>query len=128
MKERLGAEHCGAERQETMAEHAEAVVAQEMKRRQWNEAELGRRAKGDAQKVTIAVRLRAETTMTVKWIAQRLQMGAPGHVNHLLMVGLPKHHCGIGLSFRREGRSQHSPRTTATQVTFSSRRHRGLSC
>jgi len=41
------------------------------------------RAKGDAQKVTTAVRLRAETAMTVKWIAQRLQMGGPGHVNHL---------------------------------------------
>ena len=22
--------------------------------------------------------------MTVKWIAERLQMGSPGHVNHLL--------------------------------------------
>jgi len=31
------------------------------------------RAKRDGQKVTIAVRLRAETAMTVKWIAQRLR-------------------------------------------------------
>ena len=45
---------------------------------------LGRRRKGDAGKVAIAVRLRAETAMTVKWIAERLQMGAPGYVNHLL--------------------------------------------
>ncbi len=35
-------------------------------------------------KVTMAVRLRAETAVTVKWIAHRLQMGAPGYVNHLL--------------------------------------------
>ncbi len=84
MKERLGAEHYGAERAETMAEHAEAVVAKELRRRKWGEAELGRRAKGDAQKVAMAVRLRAETTMTVKWIAQRLHMGTPGHVHHLL--------------------------------------------
>jgi REP element-mobilizing transposase RayT len=25
-----------------------------------------------------------ETAVTVKWIAERLQMGAPGYVNHLL--------------------------------------------
>jgi hypothetical protein len=30
------------------------------------------------------VRLRAETSMTVAWIAQRLHMGSPGYVNHLL--------------------------------------------
>jgi REP element-mobilizing transposase RayT len=84
MKERMGAEHYGAERQETMAEHAEGIVAEELKRRRWTKEELARRAKGDAGKVAIAVRLRAETAMTVRWIAARLQMGAPGYVNHLL--------------------------------------------
>jgi len=84
MKERLGAEHYGMERQETMEAHAEGIVVQEMKRRRWDEAELGRRAKGDGQKVAIASRLRAESAVTVKWIAERLRMGAPGYVNHLL--------------------------------------------
>src|SRR6266516_3994917 len=32
------------------------------------------RAKGDAGKVAMAARLRAETTMTLKWIAGRLRM------------------------------------------------------
>ncbi len=36
------------------------------------------RAKGDPEKLAVAVRLRAETAVTVKWIAGRLQMGAPG--------------------------------------------------
>jgi hypothetical protein len=84
MKERMGAEHYGAERQETMEAHAEGIVAAELKRRRWGEAELAGRAKGDAQKVALAKRLRAETTVTVKWIAERLHMGAPGYVNHLL--------------------------------------------
>jgi putative transposase len=84
MKEQMGAEHYGEERQETMEEHAQAVVLEELKRRHWEEGELERRAKGDAQKVAIAVRLRAETAVTVKWIANRLRMGAPGYVNHLL--------------------------------------------
>jgi putative transposase len=84
MKERMGAEHYGSERQETMEAHAEGIVAEELKRRRWDEAELGRRAKGDVQKLAMALRLRAETAMTVKWIAERLRMGAPGYVNHLL--------------------------------------------
>jgi len=29
-------------------------------------------------------RLRAETTMTVSWIAERLEKGTRGHLNHLL--------------------------------------------
>jgi hypothetical protein len=45
---------------------------------------LVRRAKGDAVKVALAARLRAETVMTVKWIAERLRMGVPGYVNLLL--------------------------------------------
>ena len=84
MKERIGAEHYGEERQETAEAHAEGIVAEELKRRGWSDEELGRRAKGDAQKVSIAVRVRRDTAMTVKWIADRLQMGAPGYVNHLL--------------------------------------------
>jgi REP element-mobilizing transposase RayT len=84
MKGRMGAEHYGAERQATVEEHAEGIVAAELKRRRWRAADLERRAKGDAGKVAIAVRLRAETAVTVRWIAERLQMGAPGYVNHLL--------------------------------------------
>ena len=35
-------------------------------------------------KVALAARLRAETTMTVGWIAERLGMGSRGYLNHLL--------------------------------------------
>ena len=35
-------------------------------------------------KVALAARLRAETTMTVVWIAERLAMGTRGYLNHLL--------------------------------------------
>ena len=84
MQDRMGAEHYGVEREETMTARAERIVAAEMKRRRWDEAELEKRAKGDAQKVAIAVRLRAESAVTVQWIAARLRMGAPGYVHHLL--------------------------------------------
>jgi REP element-mobilizing transposase RayT len=84
MQERIGPEHYGAARQETAEARAERVVRKELKRLKWREADLNRRAKGDPGKVSIAMRLRAETVMTVKWIAERLRMGTTGHANHLL--------------------------------------------
>jgi len=49
-----------------------------------NEAALRTRLKGDPAKVALAARLRAETTMTAGWIAERLEMGSRGYLNHLL--------------------------------------------
>ena len=40
--------------------------------------------KGHPFKVQLAARLRAQTTVTVSWIAQRLAMGTRGHLAHLL--------------------------------------------
>ena len=59
-------------------------MREELAKLDWTEAELGRRRKGDAGKVRIARRLRAETTMTLAWMAQRLQMGVWTHVSNLL--------------------------------------------
>jgi len=84
MSERLGPEHYGEERQECQEEKAEQVVAEELRRRRWEEAALGQRAKGDPEKVKIAIRLRKETLMTAAWIAERLQMGSVANVNTLL--------------------------------------------
>lgn len=54
---------------------AERLVAQELARRGWDEGELERQRKADREKVKMARRLRAETTMTWAWIAGRLKMG-----------------------------------------------------
>jgi hypothetical protein len=84
MSQRMGAEHYGVERSETAAARAERIIAAELKRRRWPEAELRTRPKGHAAKVAMAARLRAETTQTVEWIAARLGMGTRGYLNHLL--------------------------------------------
>jgi len=63
---------------------AELIIAEELKRGRWQEADLKTRPKGDSVKVALAARLRAETTMTVGWIAERLAMGTRGYLNHLL--------------------------------------------
>jgi hypothetical protein len=59
-------------------------VTEELVRRKWDEAALATRRKGDAGKVEIAQRLQRETTMTLAWIAARLQMGTKTHLAHLL--------------------------------------------
>ncbi|HAV64487.1 MAG TPA: hypothetical protein DCY13_19230, partial [Verrucomicrobiales bacterium] len=84
MSERRGAEHYGQERAESDEAKAERIVKEELKRRRWTEKKLGRLAKGDAEKVAIARRLRAETVMTVAWIADRLRLGSRNYANFLL--------------------------------------------
>ena len=82
--ERVGAQHYGAERQESGEAKAERLVREELKKLRWTEADLAERRKGDPGKVRIARRLRQETTMTLAWIARRLHMGVWTHVSNLL--------------------------------------------
>ncbi len=81
---RSGAWHYGEELRESAAAKAERIAAEELRRRGWNTTTLGRRRKGDPEKVVIAERLRRETTMTMEWIAERLKMGTKSHLAHLL--------------------------------------------
>ncbi len=84
MHEQRGPNHYGEERFESDEARALAVLAEELKRRGWRESELANRGKGDKEKVAIAARLRRETTMTLKWLAQRLAMGNWTNVSNLL--------------------------------------------
>lgn len=78
------AEHSGPEIRESAGQKAEGIVMDELKKLGWREAELAQRRKGDAEKVRMALRLRNETTMTLTWIAHKLQMGTKTHLSHLL--------------------------------------------
>jgi REP element-mobilizing transposase RayT len=84
MADQAGASHYGEELRESAEEKAQKIVAEEMKRIGWSEKDLRICRKGDPQKVSIARRLRQETTMTLKWIAHRLQMGTWTHVTNRL--------------------------------------------
>jgi hypothetical protein len=79
-----GAQHYGEELRESDEQKAQRMVAGMLREAGWKESELGRRLKGDVKKGRMAARLRAETTMTVDWIAERLDMGSRGYLNHLL--------------------------------------------
>ena len=82
--ERVGPSHYGAQRQETGLQKAERIVREEIERLGWREEELCAHRKGHRAKVLLARRLRQETTMSLKWIAERLQMGTWTYVSNLL--------------------------------------------
>ena len=84
MRGKGGANHFGEERRESDEAKAEGIVEGEVKRRHRGENELAALRKGDKLKVAIARRLRRETTMTYKWIAERLAMGHWTTVANLL--------------------------------------------
>jgi putative transposase len=80
----VGKFHYGSEIQEAAEAKAIRIIDEELRRAVWTEAELALRKKGDPRKVQIAHRLRAETTVTLQWIAARLHMGTKTHLSHLL--------------------------------------------
>ena len=65
------------DRLETAQSKADRIVAQELARLKWTETELAARPKGDGMKLALAARLRQETTLSVKEIAERLHLGKP---------------------------------------------------
>jgi putative transposase len=79
MEGKMGRHHGGVERQETAEQRASRLLAEELKRRDWDLSELKRRKKSDHTKAEIAQRLRRETTVTWDWIARGLVMGASGY-------------------------------------------------
>ena len=75
------------ERRETIFkddQDRERMIAEALKRRKWRAGGLAARAKGELSKVAIAAPVRAETVVTVKWIAERLGMGTAGYLNNRL--------------------------------------------
>ena len=81
---KAGPEHYGEEIRESGQQKAQRLLESELAKLSWTEEELQRRPKGDPQKIQIAQRLRAQTTMTLGWVAQALHMGTKTHLSHLL--------------------------------------------
>jgi putative transposase len=76
--------HHAQERKETDEQKAEVIVSARLKKLGWGKTELATRRKSDPQKVALARVLRAQTPMSLKWIAKRLQMGSWTNVSNLL--------------------------------------------
>jgi hypothetical protein len=63
---------------------AERLVQEELARRKWAEKDLAGKPKTDREKAQRARRLRRETTMTLAWIAGRLQMRSVNTLKNML--------------------------------------------
>jgi REP element-mobilizing transposase RayT len=81
-----GEHHRADARRETMEEKARRILREELDALGWDSAALAQRPKGDARKVRMARRLRAETSVTLKWIAEHLEMGTWTHVANRLSL------------------------------------------
>lgn len=81
MEGKLGEHHSGQLRLETAEAKANRIVAEELRRRGWQEADLRKRRKSDPAKLAVAARLRRETTLSIKAIAARVHLGTSKSAN-----------------------------------------------
>jgi hypothetical protein len=86
--------HFGQMRLELAQAKAERIISEELRRLNWPEAQLALRRKRDPAKLEIAVRLRRETTLSVKEIAARLHLGTPASASLCLLAALKKANAG----------------------------------
>ena len=86
----IGEHHYGAERSESAEAKAERLVQAGLKTARWTEEDLRLRRKSDEVKIRLAAQLRQETTMTLKWIAERLRMGSWSYVANNLYQSAPR--------------------------------------
>jgi REP element-mobilizing transposase RayT len=77
----LGEHHSGELHRASAEAKAERIVAEELDRRDWQEAYLLRRRKNDPGKLEIGARLRRETTLPLKTIALRVHLGSSKAAN-----------------------------------------------
>jgi len=63
---------------------AERLIAEACRQEAVDQEQLSRWRKGHPSKVKLELKLRSETTLTVAWNAERLQMGTREHLAQLL--------------------------------------------
>ena len=81
MEGRLGENHSGEIRRESAEVRAGRIIEEEMRRLRWTREDWEHRRKGDPDRLMIAARLRRETTLTIREIAQRMKMGTSQAAN-----------------------------------------------
>jgi hypothetical protein len=86
----LGQHRAGELRLETAQARAERLVAEDLRRLGWGAEDLVRRPKNDPGKLAIAVRLRRETTLTIKAITTRVHLGTYNTANARLHRAMKK--------------------------------------
>jgi len=81
METMLGENHPAELRQESAEMKAERIIREELNRLGWSEQDLIAGLKCAPEKLVIATRLRKETTLTIRRIAERLHLGTSRSAN-----------------------------------------------
>lgn len=81
MQGALGQHHAGELHRESANARAERIIAEELARLGWTEADLASQRKNAPEKLALAARLRKETTLTIKQIATRVFLGTSKGAN-----------------------------------------------
>ncbi len=69
--------HPGQARQETAEARADRLAQEQLRRLRWTESDFATRRRSDPSKLAMAAGLRAETTLPMKRMAERLHFGKP---------------------------------------------------
>lgn len=91
MQSKLTAHHGGQLRRECAEAQAETIINSELARRRWTDQNLRNLRKSAPEKMKIAARLRRETVVPMKWIADRLSMGTANSANVRLYEWMQNH-------------------------------------
>ena len=76
MEGKLGERHSGLLHHESALAKGRRIMVEGLKRLKWEEADLKEAPKTHPEKLAMAGKLRRETTLTIREIAQRLHMGS----------------------------------------------------
>jgi REP element-mobilizing transposase RayT len=91
MDGRLGEHHAGDLRRESAEVKGRRIIEEELQRLGWRESDLSGQPKSAAGKPALAARLRRETTLPLKWIAARVNLGSTKSANAKLHLWMKTH-------------------------------------
>jgi hypothetical protein len=89
MEGKLTEQHSAEQRREGAEQRGARIIEEGLSQAGWVQGMLRERRKSDPVKVALAQRLRQETALPLKWIAERLQMGRWEYVSRLLYLNKP---------------------------------------
>ncbi len=81
MEGRLGEHHAGDLRRKSAEVKGRRIIEEELQRLGWSESDLSGQPKSAAAKLALAARLRRETTLPLKWISARVNLGSTKSAN-----------------------------------------------
>jgi hypothetical protein len=106
----------GGLRQETAVNKGDRIVAEELKRLQWTEADLRRCRKSDPEKLRIAARLRRETILSLKSIATRVGLGSSKSANAKLHTWMKAGGKPTSADAKTEKQKKHAKKKNRTKA------------